>query len=67
MRYEFKCKNCGSSFELVIALKDFGISKITCPDCHSDKVEKKFFSLPIIFKGNGFYKTDNSKINEGQK
>lgn len=61
MKYEYKCKECETVFELVIALKDFGISKITCPNCHSDNVEKKFFSLPIVFNGKDFYTTDNPK------
>lgn len=55
--YDFICKNCGHHFEQMMSASD-NTDTVTCPNCsaHAHKV----FSPPtIIFKGHGFYSTDN--------
>ncbi len=36
--YEYKCNSCGAEFEKLV----FGSQKVTCPDCSSDDLTKKF-------------------------
>ncbi len=42
--YEFKCEECGKSFEELIFKKE-DEKKITCPYCGSKKVEKVLSSF----------------------
>ncbi|MCE9530947.1 MAG: zinc ribbon domain-containing protein [Planctomycetes bacterium] len=42
--YDFKCRDCGCSFEKLIR-KDAEIATLACPTCTSAKVEKQI-SLP---------------------
>lgn len=54
--YEYRCAVCGSTFERVTGFDD--TSAVTCPNGHSDT--RRIFSPPgIVFKGSGFYVTDN--------
>jgi len=65
--YEYRCEKCGEQFFIVIGFESFLGTNIVCPECKSRKV-KRLYSVPnIIFKGNGFYKTDNSKNNGDKK
>ena len=57
-RYEYVCNKCKTKFEIVATFDTILFMKPSCPNCKSEKV-KKIISLPvIIYKGNGFYKTD---------
>lgn len=38
--YEYQCRKCGHSFELLHLSKD-SESLIECPQCHSPKVERQ--------------------------
>ena len=55
--YDFECLNCNHRFEESIAVGD---SFPPCPECNSERVEKVLTPPPVIFKGSGFYKTDNT-------
>ncbi len=55
--YNYMCPTCGLTFEKNLSYTDAG-STISCPNCKN--VVKKVLSKPaIIFKGRGFYVTDN--------
>ncbi|MCL5948768.1 MAG: FmdB family transcriptional regulator [Actinobacteria bacterium] len=54
--YEYTCKKCGEHLEIVQSFKDDPLS--TCPSC-GGSLRKVFGSIGIVFKGSGFYKTDN--------
>jgi putative FmdB family regulatory protein len=54
--YEYQCEKCCHQFELKQSFKDDPI--VTCPQCGS-KAKRVFSSVPIIFKGSGFYTTDS--------
>jgi putative FmdB family regulatory protein len=58
--YEYECKKCHSRFELKRSFGEDGGA--TCPEC-SGKAGRIFTSVPVIFKGSGFYVTDNKKNN----
>ena len=55
--YEYQCKNCGHVFEREHPIGEH--KKYKCPDCGSGKTAKLISSVGVIFKGKGFYVTDN--------
>jgi putative FmdB family regulatory protein len=54
--YEFECTACPSRFELKRGFHEEG--PVSCPGCGA-KAKRRFSSVPIIFKGSGFYVTDS--------
>lgn len=57
-RYEYVCDFCGTHFEVN---RHFGDPPPeTCPQGHAP-VHRVFVPPPIIFKGSGFYVTDNGR------
>jgi putative FmdB family regulatory protein len=57
-RYEYQCAECGVRFERVQHFNDAPIS--TCPECGS-AVHRLISPVGIVFKGSGFYSTDQRK------
>jgi putative FmdB family regulatory protein len=55
--YEFKCKRCGELREIKTKPND---SKFWCRAC-GGKMVRTWGTLGVIFKGSGFYSTDNAK------
>lgn len=56
-RFDFKCKKCQTVFEETIP---FGSKKLPpCSKCGSKGTEKLLSAPGIMFKGEGFYKTDS--------
>ncbi len=54
--YEYRCAVCGLKFERMSNIGDN--TTATCPNGHSNT--RRVFSAPgIVFKGSGFYVTDN--------
>ena len=54
--YEYKCQNCGHTFEKFQSMKDKSLEN--CPECNG-KVQRLIGGgAGIIFKGSGFYATD---------
>ena len=57
-RYEYRCRDCGHTFEVVQKMTDEPLT--VCPDCGGEL--RKVFGVPAIaFKGSGFYATDHGK------
>ncbi len=54
--YEYECACCASRFELKKGFDD--VTPVSCPKCGGD-TQRVFSPVPIIFKGSGFYVTDN--------
>jgi len=54
--YEYECESCGVRFERRQHMEDEPIK--TCPECAGD-VHRLIQPVGIIFKGSGFYVTDN--------
>ena len=54
--YEYRCDACATNFDVVQSFHDDPVTE--CPTCGSP-VKKVFGSVGIVFKGSGFYKTDN--------
>ena len=56
--YEYRCTRCFLQFEVK---RSFGEnSSAPCPRCQGE-AQRVFSPVPIIFKGTGFYTTDNRR------
>ena len=59
--YDYECTDCGHTFEYFQSMSDDPLS--VCPEC-GGKVKRLIGGgLGIIFKGSGFYVTDNRSTN----
>ena len=56
--YQYHCPKCHLKFELKQTFSDESI--VTCPKCKNG-AQRLFSPVPVIFKGSGFYVTDNRK------
>jgi putative FmdB family regulatory protein len=56
--YEYECRVCGVRFERQQSITEDAIK--TCPECGGE-VRRVIHPVGIVFKGKGFYATDNRK------
>ena len=56
--YGYKCRKCEMEFDVFQKISDDPVEK--CPKCNGP-VKRVFHPVGIIFKGSGFYSTDNKK------
>ncbi len=56
--YEYECGLCHFHFERKQRFDEEPVA--ICPECQG-KARRVLHSIPIIFKGSGFYITDNRK------
>lgn len=54
--YEYECEQCGVRFEKMQRMADAALTD--CPECHGH-IHRVMQPVGIIFKGSGFYVTDN--------
>lgn len=62
--YEYKCLDCSTTFDLRRRFDDR--SAVTCPKCHGE-ARRLFSPVALMFKGPGFYTTDNRKNGSNPK
>ncbi len=62
--YEYECSLCHFKFERKQGFDDEPLT--TCPKCQGG-ARRVFHPTPVIFKGSGFYITDNRKGGAGEK
>ena len=55
--YEYECRNCGIRFEHVQRMRDEPLR--LCPECSEEALFRVIQPVGVIFKGSGFYVTDN--------
>jgi putative FmdB family regulatory protein len=55
--YTYRCDNCGVQFEKHQSFTDNPLK--TCPECKKKALKKVITPTKVIFKGSGFYATDN--------
>ena len=58
--YKYRCKECGHEFEVRQRMSDKSLTE--CPVC-GGTVRRVVGSVGIVFKGSGFYVTDNRNAN----
>jgi len=54
--YEYECEQCGVRFERLQRMTDNPLTN--CPECNGH-IHRVMQPVGIIFKGSGFYVTDN--------
>ncbi len=55
--YTYRCENCGIQFEKQQSFNDQPLTR--CPECSKNALRKVYLPVGIVFKGSGFYATDN--------
>ena len=68
-RYDYQCFSCGHLFELRQSFDS--PPEADCPEC-AGLAKRKFYAVPVIYKGSGFYTTDykntgNSPVSKQEK
>jgi putative FmdB family regulatory protein len=66
--YEYQCATCGVIFEKRQSFSDSPVSEYNdCPNKHQGCNIRRLVSTPaIVFKGSGFYVTDNRASNSAR-
>jgi len=59
--YEYECKECGNRFEKMQPITADPLKD--CPECGRSALRRVFQPVGVIFKGSGWYITDNRKSN----
>ena len=54
--YQYRCSVCGRELEVVQKFTDASLTE--CPTC-AGNLRKVFNAVGVVFKGSGFYATDN--------
>jgi len=55
--YTYRCKHCGVQFDTRQSFQDDALT--VCPECGKEALNKVYQPVGIVFKGSGFYSTDN--------
>ena len=63
--YEYECKKCSYHFEVFQAMSDDPVKK--CPKCGKAVRRLIMGGAGVIFKGSGFYSTDNTSKSAGSQ
>lgn len=63
--YTYRCENCGVQFERRQKFSDDPLKH--CPECNKNALRKVYLPVGIVFKGSGFYATDNRSPSGGRK
>ena len=61
--YDYECTTCGHRFELFQSMSEDPVKE--CPECGNGVRRLIGGGLGIIFKGSGFYVTDNRSSSGG--
>jgi len=62
--YTYRCENCGVQFDQKQGYDDPTLT--ICPECEEEALHRVYRPVGIVFKGSGFYATDN-RSPSGQK
>ncbi|MBM4448610.1 MAG: zinc ribbon domain-containing protein [Chloroflexi bacterium] len=62
--YEYECGKCQFRFERKQSFDEEPVA--ACPQCQG-KARRVIHSTPVIFKGSGFYSTDNRKHGKSEE
>ena len=55
--YTYRCENCGIQFDRRQKFDDEPLT--VCSECQTETLRKVYLPVGIVFKGSGFYATDN--------
>ena len=55
--YTYRCETCGIQFDRRQKFDDEPLT--VCSECQTETLRKVYLPVGIVFKGSGFYATDN--------
>lgn len=55
--YAYRCESCGVHFERRQSFSEAPLKR--CPECNKNSLRKVIGPVGVVFKGSGFYSTDN--------
>ncbi len=55
--YTYRCDNCGVQFERRQSFSERHL--VRCPECGKNALHRVYLPVGVVFKGSGFYVTDN--------
>lgn len=55
--YTYRCDSCGVRFDRHQSYTDAPLTR--CPECKKKSLRKVIAPVGVVFKGSGFYSTDN--------
>ncbi|MBN1230875.1 MAG: hypothetical protein JXA19_03300 [Anaerolineales bacterium] len=55
--YTYRCEQCGNQFDIHQGFTDDPLA--VCPVCKKEGLHKVYRPARVVFKGKGFYVTDN--------
>lgn len=61
--YAYRCESCGVQFDRHQKFSDEPL--VECPECGEPALRKLIQPVGIVFKGSGFYVTDNRSASNG--
>lgn len=61
--YTYRCENCGVQFDRRQKFSDDPLK--VCSECETETLRKVYQPVGILFKGSGFYSTDNRSSSGG--
>ncbi|MGA9531883.1 MAG: FmdB family zinc ribbon protein [Anaerolineales bacterium] len=61
--YAYRCESCGVQFDRHQKFSDDTL--VECPECGEPALHKLIQPVGIVFKGSGFYVTDNRSASNG--
>ncbi|MEK6256108.1 MAG: zinc ribbon domain-containing protein [Chloroflexota bacterium] len=62
--YTYHCENCGHEFDRRQDFSEDSLKK--CPNCSKLQLRKVYTPARVVFKGSGFYATDNKSSLRGK-
>jgi putative FmdB family regulatory protein len=60
--YQYRCTECDAELEVVQKFSDDALT--VCPECDG-RLRKVYNAVGVVFKGSGFYATDNRPKKHG--
>jgi len=63
--YAYRCDHCGVQFDRYRKFTEEPLE--VCPECGEHALRKLFQPVGIVFKGSGFYSTDNRSTSGASK
>ena len=55
--YAYRCESCGVHFDRQQSFNEAPLRR--CPECNKNSLRKVIGPVGVVFKGSGFYATDN--------
>jgi putative FmdB family regulatory protein len=55
--YTYECTNCGVRFDRQQKYNERNLTR--CPECGKNEIHRVYRPVGVVFKGSGFYVTDN--------